>query len=439
MNWLRLYVNISIPFMLIIDQFTVFAQINYENSGGYLLNSPSPLLIPTYEYSNQVTHPDILYFQDSFHGFKYWLTVTPYPYSNYNFENPSILVSNNSFLWKTLPGYSNPVVRKIKNYYHCDPDLIYIRQSQEIHLYYLQNSIETNPRLGSVNVVKSGDGRTRSKPQKIIHFENSDILSPAVLYQDSLYKMWTINAGKDGCVSQSNILQVRKSYDGTEWNEPENCNIRQPGYNVWHIDIIYVNKYNEYWMLFSAYKKGESADRGELFFSRSRNGYEWETFDRALLSNGGTWDNRCIYRSTFFYHEKADLLRIYYSAMNKEGVWKIGSIDVKYGNLCAILENKDLRKKFATCTIIQNYPNPFNCETILNVILAKPGITSVHIFNPLGQLIKILINKKNLNAGEYQIKWDGRDRYGIQVAGGLYFCRLKTGNFHQTIKLTFLQ
>jgi hypothetical protein len=59
---------------------------------------PSPVLtnaqtfqsIPTYGGSRQVVHPDVVYFQRRWHGYKYWMAVTPYPFGDDHRENPSV-------------------------------------------------------------------------------------------------------------------------------------------------------------------------------------------------------------------------------------------------------------------------------------------------------------------------------------------------------------
>jgi hypothetical protein len=41
--------------------------------------------------------------------------------------------------------------------------------------------------------------------------------------------------------------------------------------------------------------------------------------------------------------------------------------------------------------------------------------------------------------GYYTITWDSRDRTGRQVTSGVYFLRLKAGEFETTKKMVFLK
>lgn len=68
------------------------------------------------------------------------------------------------------------------------------------------------------------------------------------------------------------------------------------------------------------------------------------------------------------------------------------------------------------------YPNPFNPETMLKFKLSQSCNIKLDIFNTRGQLVSRVV-KDHYNSGEYQIPWNGIDRYGRQVASGIYFCK----------------
>ena len=63
-------------------------QDDFEN---VLFNNWTYLTIPTYDGSGQAVHPDVYYNASGWKGYKYWMTMTPYPNSNSGFENPSIV------------------------------------------------------------------------------------------------------------------------------------------------------------------------------------------------------------------------------------------------------------------------------------------------------------------------------------------------------------
>jgi hypothetical protein len=86
----------------------------------------------------------------------------------------------------------------------------------------------------------------------------------------------------------------------------------------------------------------------------------------------------------------------------------------------------------------QNYPNPFNTSTEIRYQIPEDEHVSLKIFNLLGQEVRELVNS-NQETGRYIVTWDGTSNKGQEVASGLYFCRLRTGNFGKTIKMVLLR
>src|SRR6266404_9955978 len=76
---------------------------------GVLPNAAAPLTIPTPDGSGQVTEPSIVKFSPPWRGFTYWMVVAPYPHSDAEDENPSILVSDDGQQWSLPPGGTNPI------------------------------------------------------------------------------------------------------------------------------------------------------------------------------------------------------------------------------------------------------------------------------------------------------------------------------------------
>ena len=75
-----------------------------------------------------------------------------------------------------------------------------------------------------------------------------------------------------------------------------------------------------------------------------------------------------------------------------------------------------------------NYPNPFNPETTLNFDIKERTMGTLKIFNIKGQLVRSLINEP-INSGPHSIIWDGADNHGNSVSSGIYYYRLKAGEY----------
>ncbi|MFQ5770142.1 MAG: FlgD immunoglobulin-like domain containing protein [bacterium] len=74
----------------------------------------------------------------------------------------------------------------------------------------------------------------------------------------------------------------------------------------------------------------------------------------------------------------------------------------------------------------QNYPNPFNPSTTIHYSIRKTAFVQLQIINPLGQLVRTLVNQEN-SAGVYAVVWDGKNENSEIVASGTYFYTLKVG------------
>jgi len=91
-----------------------------------------------------------------------------------------------------------------------------------------------------------------------------------------------------------------------------------------------------------------------------------------------------------------------------------------------------------THPLLQNYPNPFNASTKIRYQIPKAGPVTLKIFNILGQDVRNLVDT-NQKTGRFVVNWDGRDNRNREVASGLYFCRLKAGNFSETIRMLLIR
>ena len=84
------------------------------------------------------------------------------------------------------------------------------------------------------------------------------------------------------------------------------------------------------------------------------------------------------------------------------------------------------------------YPNPFNPETTIRFSLPWSVDVKVDVFNDQGQLVRTLVNE-TLNAGQFEVTWDGTDNAGRQVASGVYIYRINAPNLSMSKKVTFLK
>ena len=65
---------------------------------------------------------------------------------------------------------------------------------------------------------------------------------------------------------------------------------------------------------------------------------------------------------------------------------------------------------------------PKNPETVMKYSVGEPARVTLKIYNLLGQEIRALIDEIK-NPGSYQIRWNGKDNLGRNVASGIYVYR----------------
>jgi photosystem II stability/assembly factor-like uncharacterized protein len=81
----------------------------------------------------------------------------------------------------------------------------------------------------------------------------------------------------------------------------------------------------------------------------------------------------------------------------------------------------------------QNYPNPFNPSTVVSFQLPVAGDVRLVVYDLLGREVSVLVNERRA-AGVHEVKFDGSG-----LSSGMYFYRLRAGDFVATRKLVLLR
>ena len=81
----------------------------------------------------------------------------------------------------------------------------------------------------------------------------------------------------------------------------------------------------------------------------------------------------------------------------------------------------------------QNYPNPFNPSTTIRYAIPNGGLVTLKVYDILGREVATLVNEEK-PAGTYQVSFDASS-----LSSGIYFYRLKSGEFEQTKKFVLMK
>ena len=84
-------------------------------------------------------------------------------------------------------------------------------------------------------------------------------------------------------------------------------------------------------------------------------------------------------------------------------------------------------------SLSQNYPNPFNPATTINYSIPKEALVTLKVYNVLGEEVDILVNEIK-QVGNYETNFDASS-----LSSGIYFYRLKAGDFIETKKMILMK
>ena len=111
--------------------------------------------------------------------------------------------------------------------------------------------------------------------------------------------------------------------------------------------------------------------------------------------------------------------------------YRLKQIDLN-GNF-SYSEIKSVEMKAEKFGLEQNYPNPFNPATQISYQLSAKSHVFLVIYDLLGREVQTLVNQPK-EAGFYSVKFDG-----VNLPSGIYFYRLKAGNFTEIRKMTLVK
>ena len=290
-----------------------YEYIEHNHNSAYKLNIKSGY------GDTQGVHPKVLNFEKKWNGYKYWMVFSPYPNGNDKYENPNIVVSNDLINWSTPKGLKNPIEDTPKNYehesiYNSDPHLVYNNDKNQLEVYFRFVNDRENKMILYRKISK--DGVKWSEKEEIITTKRKtkDIISPAIIYDNGIYKMWYIDRDR--------TLKYSESIDGYKYDNERIIKLNYPIAKLtnWHLDVIKTEK--GYEILTVAYKNWKDRNSMNLYYFQSEDNITYTQGKIILRPSLISWDNRGIYRSSFIYEDGK--YYVYYSALSTDFVRGIG-------------------------------------------------------------------------------------------------------------------
>ena len=307
--------------------FATISAFAFQLDNYHFPNAPSPLDIPTYIEDNYETcHPDVHYFPSSWNGWHYWMCHTPYPNTVAQFENPSIVVSNDGINWQEPDGIQNPVADVYtgtdhNNYYNSDNHIVMSPDGETMHLIWRRKNGWNNELIqmkSSTDGISWGETTTLLSVWGTDPLLNETALSPCVVYNGTGYLMWTVNTK----VSPRSVYLRFSQQLGFSNSTPILTDIGEfpEGYRLWHMDIDYIDGY---YHILASVGSANNQEGKVLYLGKSLNGINWEFSQSPVMSGTqGNWDAR-LYRSAFLRTASGQGYKVWYGSMNHPQ-WRIG-------------------------------------------------------------------------------------------------------------------
>ena len=270
-------------------------------------HASNPLDIKTYPGGqDQPLHPKVLYFENGWSGYKYWMAYTPLP--DEDNENPCIAASNDMVTWTVPEGLENPLAWMPENGYNSDTHLVYREDINVLECWW--RTIKRTEQVETFFRRTSQDGVNWTEVEQTFQSTGSitQDLSPSVIFEENKYKMWTC--------SNSTTIKYYESDTGTNFTKIRDIQLPSGSTSVWHQDVIHTA--NGYEML-------NYNNNGTLHYCKSEDNI---TYTKPVLvlektNNPDDWCGQNLYRSSFFI--KDGYYYVFYTAQKMNTLeWKIG-------------------------------------------------------------------------------------------------------------------
>jgi hypothetical protein len=101
-------------------------------------------------------------------------------------------------------------------------------------------------------------------------------------------------------------------------------------------------------------------------------------------------------------------------------------------------ENSQIEKKPKQFALHQNYPNPFNPQTLIKIETATESFIELTVHDTHGQHVQTLVSSTQ-PAGLYFVPWNGTDDNGNRLPSGIYYYRMRAGDFVDVKRMILLR
>lgn len=278
--------------------------VNREDEGIFIMD------FNNYLGNSENIHPKVLFFENGWNGYEFWMAYTPYPKGATDAENPCIAVSHDGINWMVPSGLTNPLAPTPNDGYNSDTHLVYDEELDHLEIWWrpFHNPTEKDAVCRRV----SSDGIHWSEKEVILDFGELKglILSPAVwIYNNEYHILYS-----DG--KELKLINAEKGNKKFKWSEPQVLPVDWGDLKAWHQDLV-IDEYGNWDILVCAYGPGGNNNAADLYHIKYYPSLNQATAPKIVLHRGflgSGIDDRSIYRSSLV--KVGDGYYLYYSSID---------------------------------------------------------------------------------------------------------------------------
>ena len=266
------------------------------------------------------------------------------------------------------------------------------------------------------------------------------VLPGGVIKEDGIFKMW-FGGGVDPLippVTSKWSIGYATSSDCIHWNLLPDPVIMHGDSSTdfdqkaaGHAYVIRTNEGYDMWY------HGLS---GKIGYASSSDGISWTKYDKnpvlSPTSVSPQWTT-AYYEPTVYFD--GALFHMWFTGWDEvtDFIATIGYafalLDTSHYPPPTGIEDDLLTQKPTEYKLSQNYPNPFNPNTTIEFIIPRSSLVKLSVYDILGKKVSTLVNEEK-PAGSYKVDFNVAN-----LPSGVYFYKIKAGNFVQTKKMIFMK
>jgi hypothetical protein len=224
---------------------------------------------------------------------------------------------------------------------------------------------------------------------------------------------WTVyNTGNSGLPS-NRIYKIDSDNDGNIWFATQFGGVAKFNYP------------QNQWTIFNSTNSGLPSNN-TLSIYIDNNNVKWIGTDGLAIYNDTNWQ-------TFSYSFIGNPINFTKDRYNNMWICTPGGGLFVYNPAGVVGVENNTTVINGNYLLVQNYPNPFNPQTKIEVTIPEKSFVKINIYDINGRFIK-QITKGNYNKGTYLFDFNGGN-----LASGIYFYRIQSGDFVQVKKMMLVK